>query len=304
MEPINLISFDIGIKNMAYCIFKIHNNSITIEDWNVINLLQDNNPVYKCNCIIPPKTKKDSEKICNKNAKFTKNSNYFCEKHAKSSKQFIIPNKTNTKPFLKKCKVDQLNNIACSHFLNTTSDDKKLKKDELIDLIFSFYNNRCYENIIKTKQNANNIDLINIGKKIKEFMNLIPNINNVNKVIIENQISPIANRMKTIQGMLAQYFIMINNEIDIDFVSSANKLKQFFDLQHENTDKKTYKENKKDGVFYSELFIKNNLFMNNWHNRLDTKKKDDLADAFLQGIWYLKKENILYYADDLKIYLV
>ena len=194
--------------------------------------------------------------------------------------------------------------MLVSHFLNTTSDDKKLKKDELIDLIFSFYNNRCYENIIKTKQNANNIDLINIGKKIKEFMNLIPNINNVNKVIIENQISPIANRMKTIQGMLAQYFIMINNEIDIDFVSSANKLKQFFDLQHENTDKKTYKENKKDGVFYSELFIKNNLFMNNWHNRLDTKKKDDLADAFLQGIWYLKKENILYYADDLKIYLV
>ena len=29
-------------------------------------------------------------------------------------------------------------------------------------------------------------------------------------VIIENQISPIANRMKTIQGMITQYFIMKN----------------------------------------------------------------------------------------------
>ena len=185
MEPINLISFDIGIKNMAYCIFKIHNDSITLEDWNVINLLQDNNPLYKCNCIIPPKTKKDTEKICNNKAKFTKNSKFFCEKHAKSNKQFIIPNKTHTKSFLKKYKIDQLNNIACSHLLNTNSNDKKLKKDELINLIFTFYNNRCYENIVKTKQNANNVDLINIGKKIKEFMNLIPNINNMNKVIIE-----------------------------------------------------------------------------------------------------------------------
>lgn len=303
MEPINLISFDIGIKNMAYCIFKFHNNSITVEDWNVINLLQENE-TFNCNCIIPPKTKKDSEKICNKKAKYTKNNNYFCEKHAKSNKQFIIPDKIHSKPYLKKCKLDQLNNIASSHFLNTNSNNRKLKKDELVDVIFSFYNSKCFENIIKTKQNANNIDLINIGKKIKEHMNLIPNINNLNKVIIENQISPIANRMKTIQGMLAQYFIMINNNIDIYFVSSANKLKQFYDLQNTNTDKKTYKENKKDGVFYCDLFIKNNNFLNNWQNRLDIKKKDDLADAFLQGIWYLKKENIIYYADDLKIYLV
>ena len=105
MEPINLISFDIGIKNMAYCIFKVHNNSITIEDWNVIDLLQDNNDNFKCNCVIPPKTKKDSAKICNKKAKFTKNNNFFCEKHAKSNKHFIIPSKIHTKPFLKKCRI-------------------------------------------------------------------------------------------------------------------------------------------------------------------------------------------------------
>ena len=30
----------------------------------------------------------------------------------------------------------------------------------------------------------------------------------IDTVIIENQISPIANRMKTLQGMIAQYFIM------------------------------------------------------------------------------------------------
>ena len=32
-----------------------------------------------------------------------------------------------------------------------------------------------------------------------------------------------------------------------------------------------------------------------------TAKKDDLADCFLQGIYYLKKQNIINYSEDLKI---
>jgi hypothetical protein len=50
---------------------------------------------------------------------------------------------------------------------------------------------------------------------------------------------PIANRMKTLQGMIAQYFIM-NNVINIEFISACNKLKDF------NTNKNTtYSERKK-----------------------------------------------------------
>jgi hypothetical protein len=33
-------------------------------------------------------------------------------------------------------------------------------------------------------------------------------------------------------------------------------------------------------------------------------KKDDFADCFLQGIWYLKQSKIITYADNLKINLV
>ena len=38
------------------------------------------------------------------------------------------------------------------------------------------------------------------------------------------------------------------------------------------------------------LNANNNL--NKWIDSLNTKKKDDLADSFLQGIWYLKHKNI------------
>tara|TARA_Y100000389_G_scaffold182509_1_gene199213 strand:- start:114 stop:1037 length:924 start_codon:yes stop_codon:yes gene_type:complete len=304
----NYISFDVGIKNMAYCIFSIQNKSIQILDWNIINLIETNHVDYKCNAKIISKSKKNPiDKICNKKAKYKKDTNYFCETHAKSNKEHIIPTKNHTLSFLKKQKVDSLTKIYCSQFLFSENDNKKLKKDELVEKIHTLYEKKCYENLNQKKgPNANNVDLINIGKQIKIKMNEIPNINNIHYVIIENQISPIANRMKTIQGMLAQYFIMINDIVHIDFVSSSNKLKQFNELNIKNEiiEKNTYKENKKDGIYYCKLIIKNNIFCGKWENALDIKKKDDLSDAFLQGIWYLKKENIIYYADDLKINIV
>ena len=58
----NYISFDIGIKNMAYCIFSIQDNQFLIRDWNVINLCNDD-PI--CENI-------NKNKKCEKKARFTK----------------------------------------------------------------------------------------------------------------------------------------------------------------------------------------------------------------------------------------
>jgi hypothetical protein len=37
---------------------------------------------------------------------------------------------------------------------------------------------------------------------------------------------------------------------------------------------------------------------------LESAKKDDLADAFLQGLWYLEKQNRISIAANLKINIV
>ena len=107
-------------------------------------------------------------------------------------------------------------------------------------------------------------------------------------VLIENQMGKIATRMKTIQGMIAQYFIM-KNVNDIHFISASNKLKDYI------SKKTTYSERKHKGIeICEELLINNETFGTHLDMFHKHKKKDDLADCFLQGLWYLK-ELIIYY---------
>jgi hypothetical protein len=86
-------------------------------------------------------------------------------------------------------------------------------------------------------------------------------------------------------------------------------LKQFPDVSNNSPKKKTstgpviqnpnYKEHKKDSIYYCSRIIETNF--HNWSSALQKDKQDDLADAFLQGLWYFKNRNIITYADDLKI---
>lgn len=313
-----VISFDVGIKNMAYCILEHTENGTFIDKWGVLNLMSDDNISYNCECINIPKSKKATPKECGKKAKYHKNNKYYCEKHAKNCSQYFIPTKDMSTPSLKKLKLNDLIQQGNKNlvFLNTENIDK-LKKAELLDILTEYYKINCFEIINnKKKKTAGETDLISIGKEMKEQLNQIENIDTVEHAVIENQISPIATRMKTVQGMLAQYFIMVNDQMNIEFVSSSHKLKQFSELKldnrepcneiAENTQNTTkinanYKKHKKDGVYYCSLMLDANNNLTKWKDSLNTKKKDDLADSFLQGIWYLKHRNIIMYAEDLKI---
>jgi len=327
-----VISFDIGIKNMAYCVLSSTQNAdapIMIHDWNVLSMIEEAAPVvFPCNCMIAGKNKKIEPKMCSKAAKYSKFDQYFCDRHAKIYKQYIIPTKKHLPAFIKKQKVPDLVALCNTHMLLLNRDVKTLKKEQLIEILSGFYKQVCFDAIVTLKsKNANEIDLIHIGKSIKRLFDQLPDIDSITNVLIENQISPIANRMKTIQGMLAQYFIMKNDNIHIDFVSSSHKLNQFKQIAaiRETTSAgasaaaepgsgsgacesgKTnphYKAHKSDGITYCEEILEKNATLTEWKLSMNARKKDDLADAFLQGMWYFKQQNIICYADDLKIKLV
>ena len=293
-----IISFDVGIKNMAYCILDLSGGKMEITDWNVLNLLNLQTFVQK-KCTVKCKTskKKNEEKVCGKNAKYQKGEQFYCEQHAKCDKQYMMPKKDYTEKVLKKKKIDELLSIGKQHMFFL--DNVKRNKQELIDTLRTYFDKHMLENIEKEKKvTAGQTDLLSIGRNLKVELNKLDTLENIDVVFIENQISPIANRMKTIQGMLAQYFIMTDDNISIEFVSSSHKLKQF------DKDKNSYKENKQQSVIFSRNIIDKNENFEKWKEKLDSKKKDDLADCFLQGLYYFVREKNIYYADDLKIKFV
>lgn len=309
-----ILSFDIGIKNMALCCLEVNteNKRTNILHWDVLNLINDDNREHcLCNQFNKAKSKKLPGSVCQKKAKFKKGDQYYCDKHAKSS-PYVIPTNSMKLPFLKKQKVDFLISLAHSLFLFENNGEKR-KKEEYVEKIYNHYQKTCLEPISIVKTKAGDVDLIDIGKRMKIEMDKY-DLQDVLHIIIENQLSPLASRMKTIQGMLAQYFIMKYENASIHFVSSANKLKQFemdkSKKEIQNTIVKTdthnpnYKEHKKDGIFYTNQIITKNDWFEAWKEKMNTKKKDDLADCFLQGLWFFKHKNIIFYADDLKINIV
>lgn len=310
------ISFDVGIKNMAYCILEISNNVLNITDWRVINMIENENAQHSCNCNNKPKNKKTPPTICGRSAKYAKGDIYACEKHAKAHGHYRIPTKETADAYLKKQKLDALRGIYVSCLLHLQNPQyMTAKKDTLMQDISALYKKQCFNKLNTSTKSANETDLISIGRAMKHHFGNINTFDNIQHVIIENQISPIANRMKTIQGMLAQYFIMRYDEnIHIAFISSSNKLKQFSTkpppklkntLQTPSYNNKShYKDNKNNGVVMCKQILENTPSIRQWIDSLDTKKKDDLADCFLQGIYYLKTNKLIYYADDLEIKFV
>ena len=292
-----IISFDVGIKNMAYCLFETSENKYKIVDWKVVSLLtEEEEPTQLCTC------QKKNLEPCHKKGKYTMEERVFCDKHAK---ELCKPNHLLFLPEprfknVKKMNMEEL--IALTTELGIT--DLPKKKGDIIIKINEFLKGHVLQPIIKRKQKASEADLISLGHSMKHvFRSLVEQHPDLNGVIIENQISPLASRMKTVQGMLAQYFIMMYETIEIEFISSSNKLKMFTKEKEKEKEKKettektksqTYTEHKKDSIFYCEQVLKEGNFKGGeqWV-QIEKKKKDDLADCFLQGVWWLSQNKKL-----------
>lgn len=301
-----VLSIDVGIKNLAFCLFeKCFDDSthFKIIKWDVVNISEQNS--LKCGFI-------DKTGICNKPAKYGKNNICFCLKHSKKQ-QYFVPTSDLKPTFINKQKLQKLHEIAEKYKIKYESP---IKKAELLEIIHNYIHNTCFEEIGTT--NASKVDLITIGKNIKnKFDAIFKNEGVIHHVIIENQISPIANRMKTIQGMIAQYFIMNETADNIEFISASNKLKSIHEKaqvnddnitneivtltnndennnnnNNKNVNKTKYGERKKMGITKCLEALNNDPIMaNNMGYHFNTHaKKDDLADSFLQGLWYIQNK--------------
>lgn len=162
----------------------------------------------------------------------------------------------------------------------------------------------------------------NIPKKLYEKQQLLE----VDLVVIENQPSLKNPQMKSIQMILYSYFLILGKVIGngdkttgyidkIDFCSASNKLKIYngpviileekvskrkkkteevvvenIEIKEPEKVKKNstlkYADKKRLAIEHAKYFLKDNIEYIDFFN--NHKKKDDLADSFLQGLYYIK----------------
>ena len=284
-----VLSWDVGIINLAFCLidYNTETKKWKILDWNIINLTNrdqikcfqcgckpslyqeiNNNKIYTCknhkknvNCIPPnfdtvcKKVTTDgicsfkNKKQCDKNIKYLFNNNSYCNNHAKSE-------------FKKLEKSYELNNF-------------KNKSVKSLDL-----------EILRLK----------LIKELDTRINLLE----AAIVLIENQPTLKNPRMKAISSTVYDFYLIrgiidkdkTNSNINkVKYMCPSNKLKladngdtqQLIKLKGDEA--KTYKLTKSLGIKYCLEMIKE---FPQWIERINSfKKKDDLADAFLQGMYYI-----------------
>lgn len=283
-------------------------HNVTILDWRLLDL----SPTIHYNCSYKKETKtknKDKNKdkknkqdikeknICGLNASYQDPSgNYYCKRHAKAS-DFLIPdtklnlNQLNRNSVKKLNEIIELYNINVDVNENETNDivgkNAKINKHALVSAIEAYKNKHFLTTIEKTSSKANKDSLIGLCRIMTQKLDELYNDNsklyeNIDLVLIENQIGRIAVRMKSIQGMLTQYFVG-RGIPNIEYVSSMNKLKNFCEKKNMN-----YKERKAESIVVTRNQIE--LYNPKWLDFFNKfNKKDDLADCFLQALWKLNE---------------
>jgi len=306
-----ILSFDVGIKNLAYCLMEWDNKNddkkqnLKIHSWNIINLIEDKNIDMHCmnkECINKVKSY----------IEFNNTKHYLCSRHIKNKDDIIneiVKNYT-----IDKWKLCDNNICSTCKNIDAIDNDIVLKKSKI-----KYYNNdqlniclctKHYKSLLSKVNNITNKICSIRNKKVKDVtisdikLQLIKSLDEhriefltkIDMVLIENQPTFKTPTMKAISDTIYTWFLIrgiidknINNaSLDVlKFVSPSNKLKKFNQTEIQEADKnKKYKLTKKTSIDNTKKILRC-YELNNWTDHLlSFIKKDDLADSFLQG-WYV-----------------
>lgn len=210
-----LLSFDIGIKNLAYCKLDKTGKIIT---WNVVDILEE---PEKC-------------KLCKRKVKVTDNRDFYCNFHGKGLAVY------KPKPI------------------------KNYKPEELVE------------------------------KAITKLDSLKDDFNGAESVVLELQMR-INPKMKLLSDAIFTWFIIMKKNYpgmkSVSFIAAKNKLNLYNGPPIQCKLKSQYTRSKFLGKKHCEYFLSKNgnEYSKNVYSK--SKKKDDLADCYLQGLFCLSKHS-------------
>ena len=295
-----ILSFDVGVIHLSYCLLTkkkyTNSNNIICDNWDILdwnNIDLTNREMEKCSC---------GKKACLIQTINAENK-YYCKIHGKKNS----------------IEIDSFENCFnnCNNKENICGWQNKCKK------FASFINNECfyctthakqiYKSLVnqaklktfKTKSSTS-LNFDDVKYSLITELEKRPELLRANYVVIENQPSMKNPRMKSIASTLYDYYLIRgifdkkitnSNITQVKFMSPSNKLKLASDgdtkqlIKAKNTDDtKAYKLTKSLGIKYCLDLISH---LPEWTKHFNSfKKRDDLADSFLQGIYFTS--NVLF----------
>lgn len=250
-----LISIDIGLRNLAICVLEgTSRTDMCITYWDVIDVVGEKNGHTRTACF-----------KCAKPAMWVQAGagTQACSRHRPK-------NLTMTKAALNKKTIPELQEMAKSYSLSG-----KTKKD-LVPAIWTEMSKSGWSKFKGNARAAGGGVLDLVGDIITSLDRRAESWIGTDLVVCENQLD---RRMFAVQAMIHMYFAC--RGFRTKGVSAVHKLDNIACATDATG---TYRGRKKTGIVHCEqLCPGGNLVFFRSH-----KKKDDLADSFLQGLYFLE----------------
>lgn len=251
-----LISFDVGLRNLAYCVLEgTSRTDVKIVDWNIIDVLGEAAGVGGARC-----------HRCTTAARYEHASNgtFACGKHVPKKRGKIIKSEIN------KLSPNQLHEELAKEGLTTDAT----KKVDLVKLLYNHRKQNTWKKCVSSALSGSVLDqapalIACLDKRASSWKDS-------DLVAVENQPE---RRMYAVQAMIQMYFSM--KGIKSEGVSATHKLSNIVTVEDSVG---TYKGRKKTGIAHAYQLVP----QENQEHFAKHPKKDDLADCFLQGLWVME----------------
>ena len=251
-----LISFDVGLRNLAYCVLEGTSRAdVKIVDWNIIDVLGEHAGVGAARCF-----------KCTAAARYEHASEgaFACSRHTPKKKETV------TKSALsKKSPIELIGEIERLGLRTEVT-----KKADLVKLLYNHARQNTWKKCVASSTTGSVMDMSAPLQKSLDAR--LSSWAGADAVCIENQPE---RRMYAVQAMLQMYFTM--RGIKSEGVSATHKLSNLVTIDDSVT---TYKGRKKTGITHAYALVP----AENQEHFKKHPKKDDLADSFLQGLWVLE----------------
>ena len=249
--------FEIGIKNLAYCVYDSSNKKIL--DWNNYSLLEDGNvndvkDKYKCS-------------LCDKNALYSYNEKYYCTKHC-------------LKPIFKDLSGNVLKKMPNLSILKEMLKEKKGTKEELYKKV-----KETYALPIEKKKSIKKLfDMESLHDSIRKFViDHKETLGKASVIGLENQPVLKNPNMKSVQILLYGTLRDILEPIPkMKLIHAGKKVKGT------EVGEAGYADRKKGSVERAKDFLKKNVQEQKFHELFhNSAKQNDLSDSLSMCIDYV-----------------